>query len=140
MSEDELRDLLVRRKTAVLEGFKSSAGKRFAASLVLKDDFSTGFEFAGAKVLDAPCPKCGGALHYAPGHGDVSPRYACVNRDFTLWMTLAGRTFTDREAAELVRKGALAPVHGFVSRAKKKFAAGVRMSPEYRAELVFDDK
>lgn len=149
LSPAELKKLLTERTTGVLKGFKSSKGnKPFEAALVLKDDFTTGFQFedkglaadgGAGKALGAPCPKCGGELRYVGGN---SPRYQCAAGDFKLWMTLADREFSEREAQELVRNGSLPAVSGFVSRAKKKkFAAGVKFTPDWeRLEFVFESR
>ena len=143
----EMTELLTKRRTGLLTGFFSSKTKRkFDAILVLKDDFTMGFEFpeAGAasgaalKVLGAPCPKCKGELRHVGGD---KPRYACATGDFTLWATIAGRTLSEREALTLVRTGSLSPVSGFVSAAKKtKFAAGLRLEADTgKVSFVFVD-
>ena len=141
----EMRDLLTKRRTATLSGFKSRANPRksFSAMLVLKDDFTVGFEFDNGgpadptKTLGQPCPKCKADLRFVGGD---KPRYACANGDFTLWLQLAGRQFSEREANELVRDGSLPAMHGFISKAGKKFAAGVRFTPDYRVEFVFENR
>ncbi|EFU29787.1 type IA DNA topoisomerase [Segatella buccae] len=45
LSEDNIRDLLTTGRTPVLKGLTSKAGKKFNARLVLKDDYTTTFEF-----------------------------------------------------------------------------------------------
>ena len=138
LSAPELRDLLANRKTKPIEGLRGKDGKRqFTASLVLKDDFTVGFEFA-EKALDVPCPKCGGVLRHFGATASAGARYSCVNRDFTFWMTLAGRDFSDSEAAQLVQTGRLPPVHGFMSSKRTRFGAGVVLDRDSgRTELVF---
>lgn len=148
LSLDEMTTLLTQRRTALLKGFYSNKVKRqFDAILVLKDDYTVGFEFADAlpagdgatgeaKTLGAPCPKCKGDLRFVDGK---SPRYACANGDFTFWMTLAQRRFSDQEAQALVRDGHLSPVFGFVSNKGKKFGAGVKLAADNRVEFVFED-
>lgn len=44
-----MQQLLSRGKTGLLKGFKSKAGNPFDATLVLKSDFSVGYEFLGSK-------------------------------------------------------------------------------------------
>lgn len=45
MKENDLKDLINNRRTKKLTGFVSKAGKKFSASLVLKEDGKTEFEF-----------------------------------------------------------------------------------------------
>ena len=49
LSKKDLKDLLTNGKTEVKKGLVSKAGNEFSASIVLKDDFSTGFEFEKRK-------------------------------------------------------------------------------------------
>ena len=44
-SEDNIRDLISSGRTPILKGLTSKAGKKFNARLVLKDDYTTTFEF-----------------------------------------------------------------------------------------------
>ena len=45
LSEDNIRELISSRRTPILKGLTSKAGKKFNARLVLKDDYTTTFEF-----------------------------------------------------------------------------------------------
>lgn len=45
LSEDHIRDLISSGRTPILKGLTSKAGKKFNARLVLKDDYTTSFEF-----------------------------------------------------------------------------------------------
>ena len=45
LSEDNIQDLITIGRTPVLKGLTSKAGKKFNARLVLKDDYTTTFEF-----------------------------------------------------------------------------------------------
>ncbi|MEC4094983.1 type IA DNA topoisomerase [Myroides odoratimimus] len=46
---DDITDLLEQRKTKVLRDLVSKAGKKFDAYLILKEDYTTGFEFSTNK-------------------------------------------------------------------------------------------
>ena len=107
-----------------------------------------GFEFpdaganananASAKALSVPCPKCKGEVRHLGGD---YPRFACVNGDFKLWAVIAGRQLSEAEATELIRDGVLTSRQGFVSsKTKKKFAAGLRLTPDFeKTEFVFEN-
>ena len=45
LSEDNIRELISSRRTPILKGLTSKAGKKFNARLALKDDYTTTFEF-----------------------------------------------------------------------------------------------
>ena len=45
LSEDNIRDLISSGRTPTLKGLTSKAGKKFNARLILKDDYTTTFEF-----------------------------------------------------------------------------------------------
>lgn len=49
LSEDNIRDLLTSKRTPVLKGLTSKAGKKFNARLVLNEDYTTSFEFESRK-------------------------------------------------------------------------------------------
>jgi DNA topoisomerase-3 len=62
LSREEFEQLLQKRSLGPLTGFRSKAGKRFAAVLKLNDEFKTEFDFeATNKAMDSgiKCEKCG---------------------------------------------------------------------------------
>ena len=49
LSEDNIRDLISSGRTPILKGLTSKAGKNFNARLVLREDYTTSFEFENKK-------------------------------------------------------------------------------------------
>ena len=49
LSEDHIRDLISSGRTPILKGLTSKAGKKFNARLVLREDYTTSFEFENKK-------------------------------------------------------------------------------------------
>ena len=49
ISAAQAKKLITKKKTDLIKGFKGKSGKEFNAYLILKDDFSTGFEFENKK-------------------------------------------------------------------------------------------
>lgn len=49
LSEDNIRDLIFTKRTPILKGLTSKAGKKFNARLVLGEDHTTSFEFESKK-------------------------------------------------------------------------------------------
>lgn len=85
--------------------------------------------------LKARCPKCGGEIV------ENYRRYACTadGCDFSLPKHPAGRTFEVAEVEELVSKGIIGPLDGFISKQGRPFSAGLRINGENRLEFVFPD-
>lgn len=49
LAEANAKKLLVNHRTDLIKGFKSSQGREFSAYVILKDDFTSGFEFPSQK-------------------------------------------------------------------------------------------
>ena len=45
----DLKDLLEKKKTTLKKGLKGKSGKTFDAYIILKSDFTTGYEFDNSK-------------------------------------------------------------------------------------------
>jgi len=88
------------------------------------------------RLLAVPCPKCGGAV--------LSRQRTFECKDgcgFKFWREIAGRDLADAEAEQLFRDGEIKkPLEGFVSKAKKHFAAGLKLNAEHKAEFVFAER
>ena len=67
--------------------------------------------------LNAPCPKCNGAVV-------VSAKvYACAGCDLKVWADVASKTLTPTQAETLISKGKTGLLKGFKSKAGKSFDA-----------------
>ena len=86
---------------------------------------------AAFAVVPAPCPRCGGVLQ-----GNYR-KFQCQKCDFALWKVVSGREWAPEEVAELVTKRFVGPLTGFRSRMGKPFAAGIRLTDEFRLEFDF---
>jgi len=82
-------------------------------------------------TVPAPCPKCGGTVQ------ENYRKFQCQKCDFSLWKVTSGREWSPEEIAELLTKRYVGPLTGFRSRMGKPFAAGVRLTPEFRTEFDF---
>jgi DNA topoisomerase-3 len=85
------------------------------------------------RVLAAPCPKCKGEIVL----GQRTLDCAC---GFKFWRSIASREMTDDEITVLFRDGAIKQLDGFISAAKKKFSAGLKLSSDAKAEFVFQER
>jgi DNA topoisomerase III len=82
-------------------------------------------------TVPAPCPKCGGTVQ------ENYRKFQCQKCDFSLWKVTSGREWSPEEIAELLTKRYVGPLTGFRSRMGKPFAAGVRLTTEFRTEFDF---
>ena len=119
--------LLDKRHSEVLRGFRSKAGKKFAAALVLDDDGSLRFAFdgtaparpaapttrarsgAGPKkpvtpIADLTCPRCnqGRLIAGKRGWGCTRWRDGCR---FVVWFETAGRKLSEAQLRDLILRG-----------------------------------
>lgn len=145
LKNEEAEILLRDGEIKSLDGFVSKTKKKFSAGLKLNDEHKVEFAFEErieqplGNSIGAPCPNCGSVVH---ARGGDHPQFVCEAGDFKLWRVIAGRALTDDEARELLTKGNLTEVHGFVStRSKKKFSAGLRLAPDNsKVEFVFEPR
>ena len=79
------------------------------------------------------CPKCGGEVV------ETYRRFSCVNPkcDFSLPKHPGGRTFEVEEIEELLEKGTVGPLSGFISKMGRPFAAVLKLSSEKKLEFDF---
>ena len=89
-----------------------------------------------AKALDAPCPKCGAAVH-------VDGRaYQCSGCDFKVWGEILGRRLTEGEASKLLADRKTGVLSGFTSRSSgKKFSAALKLDVDTgKIDFEFEDR
>jgi DNA topoisomerase-3 len=143
LSEAEAGALLTQKVTPMLQGFTSKKGKKFSAALKLNDEGKVDFLFeennsGAAEVLpNTKCPSCRGPILIRKGN---YPCYSCEKKCITLWKGLAGREFSDQEAAQLITYGKIEKLEGFVSKKKTKFSAALTMDAAGKVSFVFEDR
>lgn len=102
IKEEDFKDLIVNKKTKMIKGFKSKAGKKFDAYLVLKEDNSVGFEFDNSvsekSESEVVCPKCSKKLM------KDQRAYSC-DCGFKFFYVIAKKPLSDKEVSELIIKG-----------------------------------
>ncbi|MDE7324072.1 MAG: topoisomerase C-terminal repeat-containing protein [Lachnospiraceae bacterium] len=131
-----VKELLTNRITETIRGFKGKSGKKFDAVLLLekgddgKHSVSFNFEKVEAKkIKDVVCPLCGGEIVQTPFG------YGCANYDrldenscrFSIGK-MAGKDISESQVKELLKNGRTSTIHGFKSKAGKKFDARITFS------------
>jgi DNA topoisomerase III len=82
-------------------------------------------------TLTVPCPKCGGTVQ------ENYRRFACLECDFSLPKHPGSRTFEAAEVEQLLKDRVVGPLHGFISKAGRPFAAVLKLTAEARLEFDF---
>ncbi len=135
LSEANVKQLLTEKKTETIRGFKSKAGKKFDACLILKAD-ETGkeqitfdFDHVEAKVVkDVSCPICGGEIQVTP-FGFGCSNYKKDDPESCRFSIgkMAGKSLTEANVKQLLTDGRTETIRGFKSKAGKKFDAVVAL-------------
>lgn len=136
-----------------LSGFYSTTKKRnFSAGLKLGEDLKLAFVFDDApagprepggaprgkpdKALACTCPKCDGWMASKPALVE------CVDCGWKIWREIAEKKLTDNQLDQLIQKGSIKNLNGFVSkRSGNVFAAGLKLDRDTgKTEFVFEDR
>lgn len=144
LNEAQVKELLTEGKTQTIRGFKSKAGKKFDACLVLQKEegqlpqINFDFESVEAKTIkDVSCPLCGGEI------SKNSFGYGCLNykKDdpesckFSIGK-MAGKDLTEAQVKELLTEGRTSTIYGFKSKAGKKFDARIALSKDEEGKVT----
>jgi DNA topoisomerase-3 len=143
LSAQTISTLLSARQVGPLSGFLSEQGEPFNGVLRLVDingRWQVRLDVSEAPPAEAPeagdtvigkCPQCGGSIVENPkSYGCENWRDADGGCRFVIWKEMAQKRITPQMAAELIQKGRLGPLEGFVSRKEKPFAAALKLVPE----------
>jgi DNA topoisomerase-3 len=155
----QVQTLLRGGATERLQGFKSKAGKPFAASLKLDSEFKVAFDFesraatrvtkpasvpeamapGAASAVPITCPKCGlgQIIEGKKGRGCNRYREGC---DFVVWYEMAGKKLTEKQIATLIGKGRTGIIKGFKSRSGNPFEARLRLDDDWKVVFDFVEK
>ncbi|MBQ7148931.1 MAG: topoisomerase C-terminal repeat-containing protein [Pseudobutyrivibrio sp.] len=154
LSKNDCIQLLTEGKTATIRGFKSKAGKKFDACLVLKKNEETSkheivFDFDNVEakeIKDVACPVCGGKIVVTPfGYGCSNynkddPDNSCK---FNLGQ-IAGVKLKEAQVKALLTNGITDTITGFKSKKGTKFDAKLALSKDEEGKVsgvkfVFED-
>ncbi|MBQ9059952.1 MAG: topoisomerase C-terminal repeat-containing protein, partial [Firmicutes bacterium] len=109
LDDKTIQTLLAGKKTPLIRGFKSKAGRSFSAHLVPAEDGSVSFEFEERpeKVSPGKCPKCGKPVYEnKKGFGCSGWKPGGKGCDFVIWKNdkATGKKTTAEEAKILLAK------------------------------------
>lgn len=144
LSVDELTELLTNKRTETLRGFKSKAGNKFDACIVLNQEedgrISLKFDFENVQadvIADVKCPSCGGAIVKTPFG------YACEHRNRNIEGScsfaigkMAEKDLNPAQIKELLNNGRTSTIRGFKGKSGKKFDACVALEKDETGRFV----
>ena len=150
----EAEALLTERAVGPLEGFRSKAGRPFAARLKLNDDYEVQFDFgdgADAGTAEAPdfsgqeplghCPKCGGRVFELPAayvcERAVGPAKTC---DFRSGRIILQRPIERVQMQKLLASGKTDLLAFVSARTRRPFAAYLVRQPDGKIGFEFEAK
>jgi DNA topoisomerase-3 len=148
---EEIETLIEKKSVGPLTGFRSRAGKPFAAVVRLTPEFRAEFDFGrpaggeGAEKVDftgltplGPCPKCGGRVFEQP------MAYVCENSvndprtcDFRSGRVILQRPIEREEIQKLLATGRTDLLHRFISRKGRPFSAFLVRGPDGKVGFEF---
>ena len=147
LTDAQIKSLIEKKKTGVIKGFKSKKGSTFDARLILKPDFTIGFEFEsstkpavtkGTNSHSLVCPKCGRPLQETDrAFGCSGWREGC---DFKIWKTISGKTLTVTDVNDLLESGKTRLLKGFKSKKGSTFDARLVLDSFGNLSFEFDNK
>lgn len=121
LRETQVKDLVSKGKTSVIQGFEDAEGK-FGGRLIMGDDQSIHIKRVAAKkkpeINELPCPKCGQGtiMEGNRGYGCNRFRDGCK---FVVWKVFAEKKLTEIQVRALLTKGKTSKITGFVHNGEK---------------------
>ena len=146
--------LLAERAVGPLEGFRSKAGRPFAARLKMNDAYEVQFDFgdgadqgsgetpdfSGQESL-GPCPKCGGRVFELPAayvcERAVGPGRSC---DFRSGRVILQRAIERAQMQKLLTSGKTDLLSFVSARTRRPFAAYLVRQPDGKVGFEFEAK
>ena len=140
----QVKELLTDGHTQTIRGFKSKAGKKFDACIILDKDENgkhiVKFDYdhvEAKKVKDVVCPLCGGDIVQTP-FGFGCAQYDKDNPESCRFSIgkMAGKDIPEAQVKELLTNGRTGTIRGFKSKAGKKFDARVALSKDENGKVT----
>jgi DNA topoisomerase-3 len=153
-SPEEIAELVSKRFVGPLTGFRSRAGKPFAAALRLTDDLRVEFDFgqgaasAGAETPDfsgkeslGACPKCGARV-FDHGAAYVCEKAVGAERscDFRSGMVILQQPIEREQMRKLLASGRTDLLPRFISKKGRPFKAYLVKQPDGRVGFEFEPR
>lgn len=143
ISDAQLKELIEKRRTKVIKGFKKKSGEgTYEARLVLNEEFKVRLEFedgGGAQAALGSCPQCKeGSVRQTPkGAGCSRWREGCT---FMIWREQYGKELTEENTKDLLEKKRTEVIKGFQKKSGTgTYDARLILNDEFKIRLEFDN-
>ncbi len=138
LTEDDMADLVINKKTRLIDGFISQKGNKFSAYLCLNDDKGLKFEFPAqdenTSNVITKCPKCGSAMESSKWD------YHCSNGcPVKLSKYVCKKWIPESELEKIFTKGKSGLIKGLQGKSKK-FDAYLKWDKGESYEFDFPQK
>lgn len=151
ISEAQIKELLTNGKTSTIRGFKSKAGKKFDARIILNRDETgkiTGLKFdfddvEQQKLKDVVCPICGGEVVKTPfGYGCSNYNRNDIEHSCNFFINnkIAGIKMSDTIVKQLLNNKKTDIIKDFTSKNGTKFDAALKLTDNGQVIFDFPDK
>ena len=149
LTETQVKQLLANGTTETIRGFKSKAGKKFDAKIVLDKDEDgkvkgLKFDFNDLEPVtlkDVSCPICHGKIAVTPfGYGCTNYKKDDENSCRFFIGKIAGVKLKDAQVKQLLTEKKTDVIKGFVAKTGMLFDAPLRLTEEGRVEFDFPER
>ncbi len=136
LTPENVKELLTKKKTKPIEGFKNKKGSLFTASLKLEKDGNVSFDFDFPQKTIGKCPLCDGDIVESP------KAFGCSNWKekkckFAIWKTIAGKKITEKIAKTLMENKRTEKLSGFKSKAGNDFETTLVLGDDGKITFEF---
>ncbi len=140
LSDAQIKELVVKRRTKVIKGFKKKDGTgSYDARLMVNDEFKIRVE--PGSIVDpgiGPCPQCKeGVVRETPkGAGCNRWKEGCT---FSIWREQHGKELSDAQIKELFEKKKTKLITGFKKKDGGTYDAKLVLTDQFKVRLEFDN-
>ncbi|MDR0575538.1 MAG: topoisomerase C-terminal repeat-containing protein [Tannerella sp.] len=128
----EAEELLRDKKTDILDGFTSSAGKDFMARLVLTEDGKVEFD---SNIC--ACPKCGQGNIRGGGKTYYCSNYKGDDKcEFFIWKQINGKNVTPGMVTELCSNRSTKVMKGFKTKEGQAIERALAIMPDWSVKAI----
>jgi DNA topoisomerase III len=139
LTPDEVSTLIAKKKVGPLEGFRSKAGRRFSATLLLNDSNKPEFVFENngsterteidktQHALIAKCQACETGNVYDTGAAYVCENVARGDCSFKVNKTILQREISPEQMRKMLAEGKSDVLKGFISKKGRPFDAALEL-------------
>lgn len=134
LSEKEINELLVMRRTRLIKGLTSKEGKKFNAYFIVNDEFKVTLSFDSIWI----CPKCGKPLRPSKfGYGCSG--YKDTGCNFSLLTEYSSKKIRVKDIRSLLKMEPTEIIEGFLSQKGNLFNAYLFLDEEYKVTFGFEN-